>query len=102
MLKRLLPGLLLGTLALTLWNGSAADGQSRSAAVLALQLLPLLLLAAQLLADAGPAVARAARRPYMRPPAYQAYPPFHEDHWRYEMWNQQKYYRGSHFWLDQF
>ena len=40
--------------------------------------------------------------PYMRPPAYQAYPAFLEPGWRYEMFQPQKYYRGFHFWLDQF
>lgn len=40
--------------------------------------------------------------PYVRPPAYMAYPPFKEPNWRYELWQPQKYYRGSHFWLDQF
>jgi hypothetical protein len=40
--------------------------------------------------------------PYQRPPAYMAYPPFHEPGWRYELWSAQKYYRGNHFWLDQF
>ena len=40
--------------------------------------------------------------PYMRPPAYMTYPPFLEPHWRYEWNTQQKYYRGFHFWLDQF
>ena len=40
--------------------------------------------------------------PYMKPPAYQAYPPFQEQNWRYEMWQPQRYYRGNHFWLDQF
>src|SRR4051812_21609011 len=40
--------------------------------------------------------------PYMRPPAYQAYPAFKEPNWRYDMWQPMKYYRGSHFWLDQF
>src|SRR5437660_12712405 len=40
--------------------------------------------------------------PYMRPPAYMAYPPFNEPHWRYEYFTPQKYYRGFHFWLDQF
>jgi hypothetical protein len=40
--------------------------------------------------------------PYVRPPAYMAYPPFKEPNWRYELWEPQKYYRGSHFWLDQF
>lgn len=40
--------------------------------------------------------------PYMRPPGYMAYPAFREPNWRYEMWQAQPYYRGSHFWLDQF
>jgi hypothetical protein len=41
-------------------------------------------------------------QPYVRPPAYMAYPPFHEPHWRYEWVSPQRYYRGFHFWLDQF
>ncbi|MCX7667025.1 MAG: hypothetical protein N2112_15945 [Gemmataceae bacterium] len=41
-------------------------------------------------------------QPYQRPPAYMAYPPFKEPNWRYELWQNQKYYRGNHFWLDQF
>jgi hypothetical protein len=40
--------------------------------------------------------------PYMRPPAYQAYPAFLETNWRYEFWQPQRYYKGFHFWLDQF
>src|SRR5215471_19081366 len=40
--------------------------------------------------------------PYMRPPAYMAYPAFKEPHWRYEMFSPQPYHRGFHFWLDQF
>jgi len=40
--------------------------------------------------------------PYVRPPAYMAYPPFKEPGWRYELFEPMKYYRGSHFWLDQF
>ena len=39
---------------------------------------------------------------YQRPPAYMAYPPFHEPNWRYDLWQPGKYYRGFHFWLDQF
>lgn len=37
-----------------------------------------------------------------RPPAFMTYPPFQEPHWRYEYSQPQFYYRGSHFWLDQF
>jgi len=40
--------------------------------------------------------------PYMKPPAYMAYPAFHEPHWRYDLWQKRSYYRGFHFWLDQF
>jgi hypothetical protein len=41
-------------------------------------------------------------QPYMRPPAYMAFPPFREPNWHYEAWQPQKYYMGFHFWLDQF
>jgi hypothetical protein len=41
-------------------------------------------------------------QPYMRPPDYMSYPPFQEPHWRYEWYCAPKYYRGFHFWLDQF
>jgi hypothetical protein len=40
--------------------------------------------------------------PYMRPPAYMAYPPFKEPHWHYHWYEPKRYYRGFHFWLDQF
>jgi hypothetical protein len=40
--------------------------------------------------------------PYVAPPPYMAYPPFHEPHWRYDMHERQSYYRGFHFWLDAF
>ena len=40
--------------------------------------------------------------PYRRPPAYMAYPPFHPPHWRFELSQPMPYYRGFHFWLDQF
>jgi hypothetical protein len=40
--------------------------------------------------------------PYRPPPAYMSYPPFMEPHWRYEFYEPQRYYRGFHFWLDQF
>ncbi len=40
--------------------------------------------------------------PYQRPPAYMAYPAFREPGWRYELWENQRYHKGHHFWLDQF
>ena len=50
----------------------------------------------------GPQWPEHPRSPYMPPPAYQAYPPFLEPGWRYELWQHQRFYRGHHFWLDQF
>jgi hypothetical protein len=50
----------------------------------------------------GPKWPESPGQPYMPPPAYMAYPPFHEPNWRYEMNTPHKYYRGFHFWLDQF
>lgn len=50
----------------------------------------------------GPKWPEHPRSPYMAPPAYMAYPPFLEPKWRYELWTPMRYYRGSHFWLDQF
>jgi hypothetical protein len=41
-------------------------------------------------------------QPYMKPPAYMALPPFQEPEWRYELSQPAPYYRGFHFWLDQF
>jgi hypothetical protein len=40
--------------------------------------------------------------PYQRPPAYMSYPPFLAPHWRYDLWEPFRHYRGFHFWLDQF
>ena len=50
----------------------------------------------------GPKWPEPTGAPYMRPPAYQAYPAFLEPNWRYEWQQPQRYYRGFHFWLDQF
>lgn len=50
----------------------------------------------------GPKWPEAPNQPYMKPPAYQAYPAFREPNWRYELWTPMKYHRGQHFWLDQF
>lgn len=50
----------------------------------------------------SPQYPEAKGSPYMRPPAYMAYPPYRQAGWRYELWTPMKYYRGHHFWLDQF
>lgn len=50
----------------------------------------------------GPHWPELPNQPYLRPPAYMAYPPFLETNWRYDWWQAMPYYRGFHFWLDQF
>ena len=50
----------------------------------------------------SPAWPEAPGQPYMRPPAYMAYPPFLENRWRYDLWGGMRFYQGQHFWLDQF
>ncbi len=50
----------------------------------------------------GPRWPEPLGQPYMRPPAYQAYPAFVEPQWRHEIFTPHKYYRGFHFWLDAF
>jgi hypothetical protein len=52
--------------------------------------------------NTGPKWPEAPGTPYQPAPAYMALPPFQEPHWRYEMWTPPLYYRGFHFWLDQF
>jgi hypothetical protein len=52
----------------------------------------------------GPRWPEAPGEPCMKPPLYMAYPPppCHEPTWRYDLWQPAPYYRGFHFWLDQF
>jgi hypothetical protein len=50
----------------------------------------------------GPQYPEPPGTPYRPPPAWMAYPPFREKHWRYEHWAPQHYYRGNHFLLDIF
>src|SRR5437762_289379 len=42
------------------------------------------------------------RVPFQPPPGYMAYPPFLDPEFRYELWQNHRYHRGYHFWLDQF
>src|SRR5207248_8329303 len=102
MLKRVLPALVLGALALTLWNGSASMAKADSPQYTKFHYYPYYYWPHNYWPTQSPQWPEAQGSPYMRPPAYQAYPPFLEPRWRYEMWQPQKYYRGSHFWLDQF
>lgn len=42
------------------------------------------------------------RVPFQRPPAYMAYPPYRDPNWRYDLFENKRYYRGHAFFLDQF
>jgi hypothetical protein len=50
----------------------------------------------------GPKYPEPPGTPYRPPPAYMTYPAFREPNWHYDLWSRMPYYRGSHFWLDQF
>jgi hypothetical protein len=41
-------------------------------------------------------------RPFQLPPPYMAYPPYLDRNFRYDLFMPKPYYKGFHFWLDQF
>ena len=104
MLRRLLPALAVGILGLGLWLGSAqpAEAQAQAQQLQRFYYYPYYYFPHNYWPTQGPRYPEPAGSPYMRPPAYMAYPPFREPNWRYEIWEPAKYYRGFHYWLDQF
>ena len=120
MARQWLPRLLAGAVGLTLWAGTAraqfvptAQDQvpppaSTAVPPVAYQPLnrffyyPYYYFPHNYWASQGPQWPEPVGAPYMAPPAYMAYPPFKEPHWRYEYFAPQSYHRGFHFWLDQF
>lgn len=100
MLHRCLAALLAGALGWGLWSGSTAHAQS--ADMNRFFYYPYYYFPHNYWPNQMPQWPEPPGSPYMRPPAYMAYPPFREPNWRYEYWEPQKYYRGFHFWLDQF
>lgn len=100
MLKRLLlPALALGALAFFAWNGSA---RAADVPLTRFHYYPYYYYPHNYWPTQGPEWPESPGSPYMRPPAYMAYPPFLEPKWRYDLWRPMLHYRGSHFWLDQF
>ncbi len=99
-------GLLMfaGLVGLGLWAGSAptAQAQAPDPAMGRYFYYPYYYFPHNYWPQQGPKWPEEPGQPYMRPPAYQAYPAFTEPHWRYEWLKPQRFYRGSHFWLDQF
>jgi hypothetical protein len=104
MLRRLLLALLAVSLGAALWAGSAdkAQAQQLPGNMNRFFYYPYYYFPANYWPQMGPAWPEQPGQHYLRPPAYMAYPPFREPHWRYEYWQPQFYYRGSHFLLDQF
>jgi hypothetical protein len=102
MLKRLLSALVLGAVAMTALDRSAAPARAGDAPLTRFNYYPYYYWPHNYWPTQGPQWPEPPGAPYMRAPAYMAYPPMHEQRWRYELWQPQKYYRGSHFWLDQF
>ena len=41
-------------------------------------------------------------QPFQRPPNYMAYPPYLDPDFRYDLFEWKRYYKGHHFFLDQF
>ena len=91
-----------GLLGLAFGSGPAAPARGQDAGMGKYFYYPYYFFPHNYWPSMGPPWPEPPGAPYLRPPAYMAYPPFREPHWRYEMWMPQKYYRGFHHWLDQF
>jgi hypothetical protein len=103
MLKRFCLALLAVGLGAVLWAGSASPAHAQKLGNMnRFYYYPYYYFPHNYWPAMGPAWPEPVGQHYQRPPAYMAFPPFHEPHWRYEYWQPQFYYRGSHFWLDVF
>src|SRR5262245_245126 len=102
MFRRLLRTLLLGAAGLGLWVACAAPARAQQPQMNRFYYYPYYYFPHNYWPSQGPRWSDPNSRPFAPPPAYMAYPPFKEPHWRYEYWESQNYYRGFHFWLDQF
>jgi hypothetical protein len=100
MLRRLLPTLLTAILGFVCWN-SARPASAQELAPSRFFHYPYYYFPHNYWPSMSPAWPGPPNSPYRPAPAYMAYPPFHEPHWRYEFWKPQFYYQGFHFWLDQ-
>jgi len=111
MLRKVVPVLLAGIVGVGLWLGTAAPARAQlpyAAGPPVFQPLdrfyyyPYYYFPHNYWPTMGPKWPEPTGTHYVRPPAWMAYPPFVEPHWRHEYWSPQKYYRGFHFWLDVF
>ena len=102
MFRRWIPCLITGLLAVSCWDAFKSPVQAQSFTPDRYFHYPYYYFPHNYWPMTGPKWPEPPGAPYVPPPAYMAYPPFREPHWRYEWWQAQLYYRGFHFWLDQF
>jgi hypothetical protein len=100
-MRRWILGLALGLVWLACGNGSA-KAQEPALDINRFYYYPYYYFPHSYWPGMGPQWPERPGMPYMRPPAYMAYPPFQEPHWRYDFFEPHRYYRGFHYWLDQF
>jgi hypothetical protein len=102
MTKTWIPKLLAVALALTVWVGAASQANAGDPPLPRYFYYPYQYFPHSYWPAQSPQYPESKGSPYVRPPAYMAYPPFKEPGWRYELWSPQRYHRGNHFFLDQF
>jgi hypothetical protein len=102
MFRRWFPALAVGLLVAGAWLTTATPAHAQFANPVTGWHYPYYYFPANYWPNMGPQWPEPPGAPYLPPPAYMAYPPFREPHWRYEWWEPQSWYRGAHFWLDQF
>jgi hypothetical protein len=106
MFRRALLGCFAGLISLAVWHGTASPARAQHSENLQLDRFfyyPYYYFPHNYWPSQGPKWPEPPGAPHQGGyPAYMAYPPFREPNWRFEMWEPQRYYRGFHFWLDQF
>jgi len=103
MLKKLLPRVGVAVFAVALWAGSGSTATAGNEPPLTrFNYYPYYYFPHSYWPAMSPQYPEPKGSPYMRPPAYMAYPPYKAPGWRYELFTPMRYYRGHHFWLDQF
>jgi hypothetical protein len=101
-MRRLLLGIFGGLLLALSWSGSATTASAQDYSIGKGYYYPYYYFPHNYWPAQGPQWPEKTGAGYMRPPAYMAYPPFREPNWRYDLFEPMPYYRGFHFWLDQF
>src|SRR5580704_15224201 len=102
MAPRWYPRLLAGLLGVAIWLGVVTPAGAQNQELNRFYYYPYYFFPHNYWPSQAPPWPEPPGAPYQRPPAYMAYPPYRDPAWRYDLWEPHKYYRGFHFWLDQF